>query len=937
MKDTSVTVDVLANDSDVDGDSLSVDSVTDPVNGTVTNNNSDVTYTPDENFTGTDTFDYTVTDGNGGTDTATVDITISPVNDAPVAVDDSAATDEDTSVTVDVLANDSDVDGDILSVSGSDTTSAHGGTVIYNGDGTFDYTPLADFSGEDMFEYTLSDDNGETDTAAVTIVVNAIPDAIADTGSTDQDTPITVDVMSNDDLGDLPTTIELVVDAENRSVEVNDDGSITYTPDPDFAGTYEFTYGIIDRDGDSDEATVTIDVSGVITGEAAARETSPITTIITSPENGLVTEQGKRIVTYEILGDDLSRATFFHNTESTDIDPESGSITIDLIVGINVLQVQATNEDGATASSEEVTVRFVPPLEVIITYSPAMAFAGSGGTYVTISSVEVRGTVSDPEISEATLIVNDTREVSISVHSGYFEHDLTLETEGLNTIRAEATDARGNTDSSGTVGVIYVPEKLIVEVLNPPDGYTANTEVVTVEGRIIHGAPVESAILYLNGEGTQIDLTKEADSYTYSFSETITLREGENTFAVEGTDELGNSGSSGTMFGILDTTPPQVEITTPATSYLTNTGTLSVTGTVDDPAVTEVRVDVGGSQQTLTVTQSSFSGQVGLSEGPNTITASVIDPVGNERASQTIDVTYNPAAPVATIISPVGGTKTNSDTVTVNYTISDDATSAQFILNGNPEQVASESGSTTVSLVEGANTIELRASNETITASSGVVTVVSDTTAPSMSVDVSSPWKEVVVTVYADEALSSAPTITVTGTNTTNVDMALTGIRQWSGTYEIPEDGTYIVEATAADEAGNGSSCVSSFSRKKETVSAAAGDTITVESNRLTVNIEIDEEVNDQSISTVLRYEDPRLGRVTEPAILVRVKTGVPLRWAMTRMTVKAIYDPTKLPEGMPESSLLLYLWTPSKGGYVPVQGATVDPGQNTISGTVTY
>jgi hypothetical protein len=596
--------------------------------------------------------------------------------------------------------------------------------------------------------------------------------------------------------------------------------------------------------------------------------------------------------------------------------------------------------DGVLTDSETITITVNEVnLEVIITYPQAMEFAGSGGTYVTISSVQVRGTVSDPEISEATLIVNDTREVSISVVNGYFEHDLALETEGLNTIRAEATDARGNTDSSGIVGVIYVPEKLIVEVLSPADGYMTSTEVVTVEGSIAHGRAVTQALLYLNGMGIGISLTKEADSYTYSFSETITLREGENTFAVEGTDEIGDRGSSGTMSVILDTTPPQVEITTPANNYLTNTTTVLVTGTVDDPAVTEATVEVNGTGQTIAVVGGSFSGQVVLTEGANTIEVLVLDPLGNKGSSQPVVVTYNSAAPTVSITSPSGGIRTNSDTVTVSYTIAGNATSAQFILNGVSEEISPESGSMTVTLIEGENTIEVQASNQTTTASSGVVTVVSDTTPPSMSVDVSEPWEEVVVTVDADEELFSPPTVTVTtGTDTTNVDMTLTGVRQWSGTYEIPEDGTYIVEAVGTDEAGNtSSSSMSSFSREKETVSAFAGGTITVASSRFTVEIEIDKEVKDQSISTVLRYEDPRLGRVTEPAIFVRVQTGVALRWAMTAMTVKAIYDPAKLPEDMQESSLLLYLWTPSKGGYVPVQGAVVDTVTHTITGTVTY
>ncbi|NBB96533.1 MAG: hypothetical protein GVY16_12465, partial [Planctomycetes bacterium] len=81
-QDTAVTIDVLANDSDPNaGDVLTVDSVTQGASGSVTNNGSDVTYTPDAGFTGTDTFDYTVSDGNGGFDTATVTVTVNEMSD----------------------------------------------------------------------------------------------------------------------------------------------------------------------------------------------------------------------------------------------------------------------------------------------------------------------------------------------------------------------------------------------------------------------------------------------------------------------------------------------------------------------------------------------------------------------------------------------------------------------------------------------------------------------------------------------------------------------------------------------------------------------------------------------------------------------------------------------------------------------------------------
>ncbi|NNM15472.1 MAG: tandem-95 repeat protein, partial [Bacteroidia bacterium] len=112
-EDTPITIDVQANDSDLDGDALTTTILSGPSNGTaVVVNGDSITYTPNANFNGNDTLTYVISDGNGGTDTAIVVITVDPINDAPVAVDDTATTDEDTPVTVNVQANDSDLDGD---------------------------------------------------------------------------------------------------------------------------------------------------------------------------------------------------------------------------------------------------------------------------------------------------------------------------------------------------------------------------------------------------------------------------------------------------------------------------------------------------------------------------------------------------------------------------------------------------------------------------------------------------------------------------------------------------------------------------------------------------------------------------------------------------------------------------------------------------------
>jgi hypothetical protein len=130
------------------------------------------TYNPPAGFNGTDIFAYTASDGKGSTDTATVTVIVNLVNNPPVAVDDSATTDEDTPVDVNVLANDSDPDGDTLTVSDYDTSSTQGGTVNCADTGVCTYNPPAGFNGTDTFAYTASDGNGSTDTATVAVIVN---------------------------------------------------------------------------------------------------------------------------------------------------------------------------------------------------------------------------------------------------------------------------------------------------------------------------------------------------------------------------------------------------------------------------------------------------------------------------------------------------------------------------------------------------------------------------------------------------------------------------------------------------------------------------------------------------------------------------------------------------------------------------------------------
>lgn len=175
VEDSGATdIDVLANDQDGElascGDSLSIADVSESANGTVGVGPSGVTYQPDPNFSGTDSFTYTVTDSFGDPDTATVNVDVTAINEPPVAVnDDAPQVEKDLPRNINVLGNDGDPDGDPLTVSAI-SAPAHG-TASVNDDNTVRYVPDAGYTGADSFTYTVSDGNGGTDTATVGLTV----------------------------------------------------------------------------------------------------------------------------------------------------------------------------------------------------------------------------------------------------------------------------------------------------------------------------------------------------------------------------------------------------------------------------------------------------------------------------------------------------------------------------------------------------------------------------------------------------------------------------------------------------------------------------------------------------------------------------------------------------------------------------------------------
>ena len=388
----SVKIDVLANDSDIEGDVLNVSSiVSGPVNGSVTiNADGTISYTPDPGFDdGTDEFTYEVCDNGNPSQCATATVTISVPRQefAPTAVDDAVAVNEDESVSGNVLINDSDGNGDALTVNTSPVAGPSNGTLVLNADGTYTYTPDPDFSGTDSFTYEVCDDATPPlcSTATVTITVNEVndaPAATAETTSTDEDTPVNGSLADNaTDLEGNALTFGLVgaPPASEGTVVINSDGTYTFTPAENFVGTTTFIFEVCD-DGNPvqcDQETVTITVNAVNDGPDAlddeasvdpgntvvisvlANDTDlegdnlTVSSIVSGPANGTVTINADGTISYTPdPGFDNGSDTFTYEVCDDGTPSECSTATVTVTVPEQSFAPDA-RDDVATVNEDE--------------------------------------------------------------------------------------------------------------------------------------------------------------------------------------------------------------------------------------------------------------------------------------------------------------------------------------------------------------------------------------------------------------------------------------------------------------------------------------------------------------------------------------------------------------------------------------------------------
>ena len=265
---TNNLIAVLANDTDPDGDTLTLSSVGAPSHGTTSISGSSASYTPTSGYSGPDSFTYVVSDGHGGTATGTVSVTVTAGNSNPVANPDSATVAPGSSNNlIAVLANDTDPDGDALSLT-SVSSPSHGAAAISSG--KVSYSPARGYAGPDSFTYVVSDGHGGTATGTVTVTVGsgtttnrppvANPDsATVLSGSSNN----LIAVLANDTDPDGDALSLTSVSSPPHGTATISSGKVSYTPAAGYSGPDSFTYVISDGRGGTATGTVSLTVQSI--------------------------------------------------------------------------------------------------------------------------------------------------------------------------------------------------------------------------------------------------------------------------------------------------------------------------------------------------------------------------------------------------------------------------------------------------------------------------------------------------------------------------------------------------------------------------------------------------------------------------------------------------------------------------------------------------
>jgi hypothetical protein len=559
---TAVTVDVLGNDTDPDGPNklnpASVTVVSGPAHGrtSVDTGTGAVTYTPNDNFVGTDTFTYTVTDVNGAvSNPARVSITVKSVG---VVNDDSTDTDAGNPVVINVLANDTPAGGFKVNTVAVQTPPAHGTATVNSATGAITYNPAAGFAGTDTFTYTVQDNSGNTlGPAHVTVVVNR-PKANDDFIDTDAGNPVTVDVLANDTDPDGAdkldkSTVTVVTAAAHGATSVDSaTGEITYTPQTGFSGTDTFAYTVTDVNGAvSNPATVTVVVNRPQANDDAVDTdgTNPVAVPVLANDsdpdgNNQLNPASVTVVTPPAHG-------------SATVDPATGEITYTAVMGFagtDTFSYTVKDFAGAVSNVAKVSVTVNRPTAEDDT---ASAFGTSPVT------INVLANDSDPDgpdkIDPSTVTVVTAPAhgtATVNPTTGQITYTPAAGFSGVDTFTYTVKDFPGATSNVATVSVSVNPP-----TANPDSATTVGTTPVTVNvlandtdpaGTLVPGSVVVTA----GPSHGRVSVDPSTGKATYTASPGFL---GADTFTYTVADSFGSRSNPATVtVNVTEAAPPVV-------------------------------------------------------------------------------------------------------------------------------------------------------------------------------------------------------------------------------------------------------------------------------------------------------------------------------------------------------------------------------------------
>ena len=559
-EDTALIIDPLINANDIDGDTLSVTNLSSS-SGTVTlNPDGSLNFEPEENFTGPVTITYSVDDGNGGSVAVSIIVNVTPLNDAPVANDDVATTDEDTAVTINVLANDTDVENDNLTVTSASTSD---GTVSVGPLGNLQFTPNADFNGPATITYAISDGNGGSDTATVTVNVTPVNDSPTAPGqnlTTPEDTALIIDPLlnANDIDGDTLTVTDLTT--SSGTVSLNADGTVNFEPEPDFTGPVTINYNVDDGNGGVVPVVITIDVTPVndapvanpdagttpedtpVTINAIANDTDPdgdplqITNAVVN--DGVATVLASGEIVFEPNANFNGIATITYTlTDGTGL-VDTGSILVQVtsvndipVVPNQIIKAQEdvpvsfdplangfdadgdtltvsdlTTSAGTLVQNPDGTITFVPDQDfngpVLVTYT---VDDGNGGVITVMVFINVEPEVDPPVAAPDTASTPEETPVTINALANDSDPDGdTLSITG-------AVTADGSVSIDGNGDVLFTPSEdftgpaIINYTLSDGTGEVA-TGTITVDVTPVNDPPTVTNQIVIAQEDTPVTL-----------------------------------------------------------------------------------------------------------------------------------------------------------------------------------------------------------------------------------------------------------------------------------------------------------------------------------------------------------------------------------------------------------------------------------------------